>query len=126
MSHVIPSAARDLLLLMAGTLTLAATGAQAQAPAGNAAGGKELYVKYGCYACHGFSGQNGPGTRLVPMKMAQVAFTAYVRNPQRMPSYSAKVLPDAQLADIWAFVKTLPDSPAAKDIPLLVQFMNQK
>ena len=108
---------------------LLAAAAQAQTPAGNTANGKELFLKYTCYGCHGFSGQNGPGNRLVPMKMVQAVFTAYVRNPSqpnRMPSYSAKVISDAQLGDIWAYVKTLPDSPPAKDIPLLNQILNEK
>ena len=86
--------------------------------------GKELWVKYTCYGCHGFSGQNGPGLRLVPMSMSQDSFTNRVRNPatpNRMPPYSAKVLSDAQLADIWAYLRTLPSSPPAKDIPLLQQ-----
>ena len=106
----------------------AATLLLAQAPAGDAARGKELYLKYTCYGCHGFSGQNGPGNRLVPMKLAQVAFTAYVRSPgqpNRMPSYSAKVISDQQLADIWAYIKTLPDSKPAKDIPLLQEIVKQ-
>ena len=87
----------------------------------NAAKGKQLYTDYSCYACHGFSGQNGPGNRLVPMKMVQVAFTAYVRTPRTkaMPSYSAKVMTDAQLGDVWAYVRTLPDAPKAEDIKLL-------
>jgi mono/diheme cytochrome c family protein len=90
---------------------------------GDATRGKKMFVDYSCYACHGFSGQNGPGKRLVPMKMATVVFTAYVRSPgsNQMPSYSAKVLSDQQLADIWAYVKSLPDSPEAKDIPLVQQ-----
>ena len=95
----------------------------AVAQQGDAKRGSKMFVDYSCYACHGFSGQNGPGKRLVPMKMATVVFTAYVRSPgtNQMPSYSAKVLSDAQLADIWAYVKTLPDSPEAKDIPLVQQ-----
>lgn len=94
---------------------------------GDAAKGKDLYMKYSCYACHGFSGQNGPGARLVPMRMATQAFTAYVRSPRtrQMPSFSAKVLSDQQLADIHAYVKTLPDSKPAKDIPALAQFKEQ-
>jgi mono/diheme cytochrome c family protein len=99
----------------------------AMAQQGDAKRGSKMYVDYSCYACHGFSGQNGPGRRLVPMKMATVAFTAYVRSPgtNQMPSYSAKVLTDAQLADIWAYVKTLPDSPEAKDIPLVQQLKTE-
>ncbi len=107
----------SLLVLLAATMN-------AQ---GNAAHGKELFLKYSCYACHGFSGQNGPGARLVPMKIAQVGFIAYVRNPPRpnqMPSYSAKAAPDADMADIYAYLKTLPDSaPSAKSVPLLNQIL---
>jgi mono/diheme cytochrome c family protein len=99
----------------------------AVAQQGDAKRGSKMYVDYSCYACHGFSGQNGPGKRLVPMKMPNVVFTAYVRTPgtAQMPSYSAKVLTDAQLADIWAYVKTLPDSPEAKDIPLVQQLKTE-
>jgi cytochrome c553 len=106
----------------------------------NAANGKVLFeTKYRCYTCHGFSGQNGPGARLVPMKMSQQAFFAFVRHPRdprkdsspsgqqdRMPPYSSRVLPDAELADIYAHIKALPDSKAAKEIPLLNQIAGQK
>ena len=56
------------------------------------------------------------GARLVPMKFPQAGFIAYVRNPPRanqMPSYSPKVLPDADLADIYAYIRSLPDSAPA-------------
>jgi mono/diheme cytochrome c family protein len=116
----------------AAALAVGAAVVFAQAPAGNNAApsgdpknGKELFLKYTCYGCHGFSAQNGPaGNRLNPMRFSQANFTALVRNPgapNRMPPYSAKVISDAQLADIYAFLKTLPDAPAAKDIPLLQQ-----
>src|SRR5690242_21110570 len=87
-------------------LGFAVSASQGQTPAagGDAKAGKDLFVKYTCYGCHGFSGQNGPGFRLVPMKMTQANFTSLVRNPgalTRMPPYSAKVITDAQLADIW-------------------------
>jgi hypothetical protein len=36
-----------------------------------------------------------------------------------MPPYEAKVLPDQDVADIYAFVKQLPAPRDAKDIPLL-------
>jgi mono/diheme cytochrome c family protein len=111
-------------IMLAAVLAFAVPAANAQS---NAVNGKELYVKYTCYGCHGFSGQNGPGIKLVPMKMTQEGFTGLVRTPsnRQMPSYSAKVISDAQLGDIWTYMKTLPDSPAAKDIPLLNQILNQ-
>ena len=97
---------------------------QPAAPAGNAAAGKDLYLRYRCYACHRYDGYGaGTGARLVPLPMTVARFTAYIRNPPRpqMPAYSSKLLSDAQLADIWAYIKTLPDSPEAKDIPLVQQ-----
>jgi ubiquinol-cytochrome c reductase cytochrome c subunit len=115
-------------------LTIAAANAQTAAPAsqgntvatGNAQNGKDLYSRYSCYACHGYAGHAGPGGRLVPMRMNLPGFTAFVRNPRRMPPYSAKALSDAQLADVWAYIKSLPESPAAKSIPLLNQLLNEK
>ena len=93
--------------------------AQQRAATGDAAKGKELYLTYSCYSCHGFDGHGGSGARLSSMKMLQPVFTAYVRNPARMPSYSTKVLSDAQLRDIYAYIKSIPDSPPVKNIPLL-------
>lgn len=118
----------SIALLASGAAILSAqapAGGNAATPIANAKNGQDLFLKYTCYGCHGFSAQNGPaGNRLNPMKMTQQGFIALVRNPgapNRMPPYSTKVISDAQLADIYAYLKTLPDAPAAKDIPLLQQ-----
>jgi mono/diheme cytochrome c family protein len=117
---------------IAAALTLGAMLAAAQVPAGDAARGKDLYDrKYLCSACHGFSGQNGVGARLVPMKLTQAAFMGYVRHPHDtptgMPPYTAKVTPDQELADIYAYIKSLPDSTKkAKDIPILNDLLNSQ
>ena len=98
--------------------------AAAQMPAaGNPQQGKDLYLKYSCYACHGYDGHGGAGARLVPLAMTVARFTAYVHNPRRMPPYTAKVLSDAALADLFAYVKSLPVSPPADQIPLLGRIM---
>jgi mono/diheme cytochrome c family protein len=116
-------------------ILLAGIGASAQAPAaatqstaGNAQVGKDLYLRYSCYACHGYDGHGGAGARLVPMRMTGDRFTAYVRSPRtpQMPAYSTKLLTDAQLADVWAYIKSMPISPEAKDIPLLARIMSGK
>jgi mono/diheme cytochrome c family protein len=125
------------LITLPAALLLAASLANTQTPpaasgnpaTGDAKNGKGLFMKDSCYACHGFSGQNGNGARLVPMKFAQAAFIAYVRNPPRanqMPSYSPKVLADTDLADIYAYIRTLPDSaPPASSVPILSQILKQ-
>jgi ubiquinol-cytochrome c reductase cytochrome c subunit len=104
----------------------AQTPAQSSLPPGNAQAGKELYLKYSCYACHGYDGHGGAGARLVPMRMNAAAFSAYTKNPRQMPPYTAKVLSDAQAADLWAFIKSMPESPAAEKIPLLSRIINDK
>ena len=101
--------------------------AAAQTPAsGNAQRGNELYLKYSCYACHGYDGHGGAGARLVPLAMTVTRFTAYVHNPRRMPPYTDKVLSDAQLADLFAYIKSLPVSPSADQIPLLSRIIAGK
>ena len=94
----------------------------AQAPAGNATDGQALYMKIGCYQCHGNEGQGGaPGPRLGPAPMlAYRAFSTYVRAPRaEMPPYTAKVVSEQQMADIYAFLAARPRPPALQSIPLL-------
>jgi mono/diheme cytochrome c family protein len=97
------------------------------APVGNAERGKQLFSDtYNCYACHGFDAQSGE-RRLVPMNYPVEGFITFVQNsplPQ-MPS-----MPDASaqtLADIWAYLKTIPvDAPPVNDLPLLRDVLARK
>lgn len=101
--------------------------AQAQTPAVNernaaaAQSGQKLYERVGCYECHGHEGQGGAaGKRLAPHPIVYSDFSNYCRHPTaEMPPYSAKILSDAELASIYAYLQSLPDPPAAKTIPLL-------
>ncbi len=90
-------------------------------PAGNADNGKRLYVATACYACHGYVGQGGSaGTRLGPPPISFAAFVAALRHPREdMPPYTAKVLSDALVADIYAYVKTFPAPADLSTIPIL-------
>jgi ubiquinol-cytochrome c reductase cytochrome c subunit len=93
---------------------------QNAAPAGNAVEGKKLYVSYGCYQCHGHEaqGSSATGPRLGPRPIAFTAFSRYVRQPTgQMPPYTSKVVSDADLANIYAFVQSRP-APAT-NVPLL-------
>ena len=107
-----------LLLLLAalGTATLLA-----QTPAGNAENGKHLFVKDGCYECHGYAGQGGAaGARIADIGLNAPGLIRYVRAPAgQMPAYKEKVISDQELTDIWAYLQTLPKAKPAKDIPLL-------
>ena len=94
----------------------------AQAPAGNAEAGKKLFVSYGCYQCHGYEaqGSSATGPRLGPRPLQFAALSKYVRAPTgQMPPYTAKVLPEADLTIIYAFLQSRPAPQAVEDIPLL-------
>ena len=93
-----------------------------QTPAPNAEKGKRLYASNACYFCHGTLGQGlgVTGARIGPPSRAVAAFTAYVRKPTgAMPAFTDKILSDADVADIYAFLRTMSTAKAAKDIPLL-------
>jgi ubiquinol-cytochrome c reductase cytochrome c subunit len=100
-------------------LIVSVTAVQAQ---GNAENGKRLFVAKGCYQCHGYDGHGGAGAKLAPRPIPVAALIAYVRHPAgAMPIYTPKVMSDAELTDIWAYLKTIPDPPPVKSIPLLNQ-----
>lgn len=111
------------LLLFVGSQTIQAqqTGAEAAAAV---ARGQQHFVTYFCFSCHGFTGQGGQ-TDIAPRinvdRLSVEAMTAYVRNPGgKMPPYrTEEQIPTAALQDIYAYLKSLPPSPAAEDIPLL-------
>jgi mono/diheme cytochrome c family protein len=96
-----------------------------QKPAGNVENGKRLFTKMTCYYCHGTEGQGsiagvGPRIALVPRSLE--SFSRYVRRPTgRMTGYSETVLPEPDLADIYAFLRSLPAARSVAEIPLLEQ-----
>jgi ubiquinol-cytochrome c reductase cytochrome c subunit len=87
-------------------LVAAAAAQQTTPPRGDASRGKQLFVKTGCYQCHGYEAQGAStGPKLGPDPVTFARFVSYVRKPTgEMPPYTAKVLSDAQLADMYAFV----------------------
>jgi mono/diheme cytochrome c family protein len=90
---------------------------------GDAQKGKQLFTTFGCYECHGTQGQ-GPviGSRIGPPAISQSAFTQYVHHPSgQMPPYTEKVVSGQNLADIYAFLKSIPPPAPAASIPLLNQ-----
>jgi len=78
--------------------------------------GKRTYMKVGCYQCHGREAQGAStGPRLGPDPLPLPQFTRYVRTPRNdMPPYTTKVLPDGDLADLYAYVASRPRPPAAR------------
>jgi mono/diheme cytochrome c family protein len=97
------------------------------APTGNAQRGKTLFeTSLRCYACHGFDGQTG-SPRLVPMARAEDMFLTYVRKPatQGMPSFVA--IPETDLRDVYAYIRSIPQAaPNADSVPLLKGVLDRR
>ena len=91
------------------------------APAGNAEAGRKLWSSAGCWQCHGYEAQGGAaGPRLAARNLPFAGFSAYVRRPtNQMPPYTEKVLPAADLANIYAYVQSRPAPPPVQSVPLL-------
>ncbi len=84
--------------------------------------GQDIFMKAGCYQCHGTVGQGAnTGPRLAPEPLPLDSFVSFVRNAAAtsMPPYSANMVSDAEMADIHAYLSSIPKPPARKDLPLL-------
>jgi mono/diheme cytochrome c family protein len=116
-----------VLSLLAGAAlacALCLPAAAQDAPKGDAANGRRIYLADGCYFCHGRVGQggayNGPAPVLAKTEMPFEGFKGQLRQPaQDMPAYSEAVMSEQQIADIYAFVQSLPGRRDPKSIAIL-------
>jgi len=104
------------------TIFAGASFSQTKDLSGDVEKGRAIFVKNGCYQCHGYLGQGGiSGARLMQTKLSQAGFIGFVRNPppSSMPQFRAKIMSDQELADVYAYIKSVPAPTPVKDIPLL-------
>ena len=109
-----------VIALLAGELSLRAQATTATP--GNVEKGKKLFVERACWQCHGLEAQGGgiAGPRLSGRVPAWPAFSRYVRKPtEEMIPYTEKALPDAELADIYAWLRAIPPPPPVSSLPQL-------
>jgi ubiquinol-cytochrome c reductase cytochrome c subunit len=98
--------------------------AAGEAHAADAAKGKAAFMKFGCWQCHGTEGQGSAitsqGKVLAPDPAPLETFVAFVRSTNRaMPPYSEKVLSKEDLANMHAYLSSIPKEKDYKSIPLL-------
>jgi len=112
-----------LAIVMAAALG-AQTPAPPAAPSGNVENGKKLFRHYGCWTCHDYDAHGGAGSgpRLAGRNLPWPGFSKSVRTPaEEMVPFTTKVLPDQDLADIYAWVRSLPPPPPVGSIPSIKQ-----
>jgi mono/diheme cytochrome c family protein len=103
-------------------LALSLVALAAETPSGDAANGKRLFMTYGCYECHGTTGAGGgiAGPRIAPNPLPLLGVKSKLRTASgRMPVFSETVLKDAQIADIYAYMQSIPAGRSAHEIELL-------
>jgi mono/diheme cytochrome c family protein len=118
--------------LLFAALALLVAHANAAETTGDAARGRQLFHAHGCYGCHGFNGETGARDLVAtssPLVADLKTFTLFLRlrgdqapllPSTRMPNYAAGALGDAEVRDIYAYVRSLRlDAPQVKDVPTL-------
>ena len=112
-----------LSLALTGLAAAAVAGAayaQDAAPKGDVAHGKKIYVADGCWQCHGYQGQGGSGPKLAPQPLPYEAVFRQLRKPRgTMPVYTHVTTPDQDVADIYAYLQSVPKAKTVADIPEL-------
>ena len=112
-----------LSLALTGLAAAALTGsalAQDAAPKGDVVHGKKVYVADGCWQCHGYQGQGGTGPKLAPQPLPFDAVSRQMRKPRgTMPVYTHVTTPDQDVADIYAYLQSIPKAKTVADIPAL-------
>lgn len=95
---------------------------QGVALAASAEHGKVEFLQHGCWQCHGEVGQGGVGPKLAPDPLPFEALSTFVRTTNRnMPSFSEQILSNNDLADIYAYLQSIPKGPDPKSIAILNQ-----
>lgn len=94
-------------LALAGTLLLNSC----KGPEGNAANGQRWFSMHNCTSCHGANANDGRATAIAALDLSYGSFVSYLRNPSSpsMPRFSEKKLTDQDAADIYAWLKNLPE-----------------
>src|SRR4051812_39630626 len=113
---------RNLYLGTAMAVFSIGSAAAQDAPGGDAKAGLATFQKYGCYSCHGILGQGTlrDGPRLSATGIGYQAVLTQLRTPRyEMPAYTAVQISDSQVADIFAYLVSVPKGPDPKSIKQL-------
>ena len=98
------------VVMMGAALVLGSAASVVAQPSGDPKAGEAAYMKLGCYSCHGAWGQGTwrDGPRLNP-PMPFEAMVQQLRTPRyEMPPYVESQVSDKGIADIHAYLRSVP------------------
>lgn len=94
---------------------------EARAMMADARHGQELFNRLGCMACHGAQGEGGVGPTIAQTELPLERVVRQYRAPYRnMPRFGPDQVSEADIADIYAYLHTLP-TPEAPVPSILLQ-----
>ena len=89
--------------------------------------GRELYMRNGCFSCHGTVGQGGERSgapKLAPDTYLFEVFKLLVRTPREaMPRFDPRYVSDEDLLAMHRYLSAQPRATAAREIPALQSLM---
>jgi mono/diheme cytochrome c family protein len=91
------------------------------ASAQDVAAGEEVFIRTGCYTCHGYAGQGAnTGPKIAPDPLPYEAFESFIRNTAGdMPPFTPAAISDEELRNLHAYLETIPATPDPASVPLL-------
>jgi len=131
------------VVLAAGIAVMAQVSGDGNAPptspvTGDPSRGRDLYYRYACYSCHGYTGETGARALVPdwpPTLATEEIFIRFLRgratiSPElpstSMPSYAERTLSDAQAKDIYAFIRTFRrHAPPLEEIDVLQRILEE-
>jgi ubiquinol-cytochrome c reductase cytochrome c subunit len=118
------------LAVLAGSHAASAQGTAP--PSGDPKLGQALWMRDGCYECHGTVAQGsgaragGTGPMLAPKPLPFVVVLSQLRRPMNvMPPYSTAILSDRDAANIYAYLESIAPGKSAGAIPLLSGYLRK-
>ncbi len=110
---------RSVFAMVAIAIVVGTTAHATEKP--SATRGRDTYMKVGCYLCHGTVGQgSNAGLKLAPDPLPAESIAQFIRGTKGpMPAYSERILPDSDVADIAAYLRSIPAARSANSIPAL-------
>ncbi|MFQ5982162.1 MAG: c-type cytochrome [Woeseiaceae bacterium] len=110
---------RRRFFLALGCLAVAAGGVLAKELNSEDKTGRELYISFQCWQCHGYEGQGGAAARIATRSYPFEAFARFLRRPDLMPAYPPNLLDDEELRLIYEYLRSIPAPPPLEDVPEL-------